>query len=125
VIREKGLEIRDFPVSPQRLAAMIRLIQDGTISGKIAKDLFEEMLTNADDPNVIVEKKGWTQVSDTSAIEQAIDGVIAANQKQVEQYLGGSEKVFGFFVGETMKRMKGKGNPKLVNEILRAKLPKK
>ncbi len=124
VISDKGFGIGDFPIEPRRLASMIGLIQDGTISGKIAKDLFEEMLTNGDEPKAIVEKKGWVQVSDTSAIEQAIDEVIATNQKQVEQYLGGNEKVFGFFVGETMKRMKGKGNPKLVNEILKSKLSK-
>jgi aspartyl-tRNA(Asn)/glutamyl-tRNA(Gln) amidotransferase subunit B len=124
VIGDKGFEISAFPIRPERLAAMIGLIQDGTINGKIAKDLFEEMLTNSDEPKAIVEKKGWVQVSDTSAIEQAIDQVIAANQKQVAQYLGGSDKVFGFFVGETMKKMKGKGNPKLVNDILKSKLSK-
>ena len=122
VMRDEGLEIRCFPIDASRLASMISLIQDGTISGKIAKDLFDEMLTNADEPKAIVEKKGWIQVSDTIAIEQAIDEVLVSNQKQLEQFLGGNEKVFGFLVGETMKKMRGKGNPKLVNEILRQKL---
>jgi aspartyl-tRNA(Asn)/glutamyl-tRNA(Gln) amidotransferase subunit B len=125
IVGEKKDGIREFPIPPNRLASMIGLIQDGTISGKIAKDLFDEMLTNSDEPKAIVEKKGWVQVSDTFTIEQEIDEVIATNQKQVEQYLGGNEKVFGFFVGETMKRMQGKGNPKLVNEILKSKLSKK
>jgi aspartyl-tRNA(Asn)/glutamyl-tRNA(Gln) amidotransferase subunit B len=121
---DQGLSLSDFPIEPHRLASMIGLIQKGTISGKIAKELFEEMLTNPDDPKAIIEQKGWIQVSDISAIEQVIDEVIAANQKQVEQYRAGNEKVFGFLVGETMKRMKGKGNPQLVNEILMLKLSK-
>ncbi len=122
VVSEKKVDIKAFHIQPNRLAAMIGLIHDGTISGKIAKDLFEEMLTNVDEPKTIVENKGWVQVSDTSAIEQAIDEVIASNQPQVDTYLGGSDKVFGFLVGETMKKMKGKGNPKLVNEMLKGKL---
>lgn len=125
VVGEKKVDIREFPIQPKRLASMIGLIQDGTISGKIAKDLFEEMLTNTNEPKSIVEKKGWVQVSDTVAIEQVIEEVMAANQRQVEQYLGGSDKVFGFFVGETMKKMKGRGNPKLVNDMLKQKLESK
>jgi aspartyl-tRNA(Asn)/glutamyl-tRNA(Gln) amidotransferase subunit B len=124
-IGENNQPVADFPIRPNRLASMVSLILDGTISGKIAKDLFEEMLTNSDEPKSIVEKRGWIQVSDTAAIEAAIDEVLAANQMQVQQFLGGNEKVFGFFVGETMKKMKGKGNPKIVNQVLRQKLLEK
>ena len=114
--------IADFPVSPARLASMIGLIGDGTISGKIAKEVFEDMVTTGEEPRTIVERKGLTQVADAGAIERAVEGVIASNMAQVQKYLLGNEKVFGFFVGETMKIMKGKGNPKVVNEVLRRKL---
>ncbi len=125
VLTEKKISIAEFPIQPGRLASMIGLIQDGTVSGKIAKDLFNDMLTKPDEPRVIVEREGWIQVSDTSAIEQAVNEVISTNQLQLEKYLAGNEKVFGYFVGETMKRMKGKGNPKLVNDILRQQLGSK
>ena len=114
--------VAEFPVSPARLASMIGLIVDGTISGKIAKEVFEDMVATGEDPRAIVERKGLLQVSDAGAIERVVDGVIASNMPQVQKYLGGNEKVFAFFVGETMKIMKGKGNPKVVNEVLRRKL---
>ena len=114
--------MKGFPVTPAHLAAMIRMIADGTISGKIAKDVFEEMAASGDDPRAIVERKGLVQVSDQGAIERAVESVVAANLPQVQKYLDGNEKVFGFFVGETMKIMKGKGNPKIVNEVLRRRL---
>jgi aspartyl-tRNA(Asn)/glutamyl-tRNA(Gln) amidotransferase subunit B len=101
---------------------MINLIIDGTISGKIAKDVFEEMLKTKESPKAIVEKKGLVQVSDVSAIEKVIDEILANNQGQVEQYKSGKQQVFGFFVGQTMKAMKGKANPKIVNELLQRKL---
>ncbi len=125
VVSERKIGIKEFPVQPHRLSLMITLIQEGTISGKIAKDVFEEMLSSTDEPKAIVEKHGWVQISDTSAIEQAIEEILALNPSQVATYLGGSQKVFGFLVGETMKKMKGKGNPKLVNEILKSKLEAK
>ncbi len=114
--------MKGFPVSPAHLASMIRMIADGTISGKIAKEVFEDMAATGGDPHAIVERKGLMQVSDEGAIERAVEAVIAANLPQVQKYLDGSEKVFGFFVGETMKIMKGKGNPRIVNEVLRRKL---
>jgi aspartyl-tRNA(Asn)/glutamyl-tRNA(Gln) amidotransferase subunit B len=114
--------VTEFPVSPARLASMIGLIVDGTISGKIAKEVFEDMVATGEDPRAIVERKGLLQVSDAGAIERVVDGVIASNMPQVQKYLGGNEKVFAFLVGETMKIMKGKGNPKVVNEVLRRKL---
>jgi aspartyl-tRNA(Asn)/glutamyl-tRNA(Gln) amidotransferase subunit B len=122
VVGEKKIRVERFPVSPQRLAGMIRLIQDGTISGKIAKELFEEMLGSDEDPATIVRKKGLVQVSDESSIEDVVDEVLNRSASQVEKYLQGNEKIFGFFVGETMKIMKGKGNPRVINEILRRKL---
>ena len=113
---------RAFPVPPGRLAAMIGLISDGTISGKIAKEVFEEMAATGDDPRAIVERKGLLQVSDPDEIARAVDAVMAANAPQVLKYRDGHTNVFGFFVGETMKRMKGKANPKIVNDVLRRKL---
>jgi len=122
VMSERKMDVRTFPIQPERLAAMIQLIREGTISGKIAKDVFEEMLTNPNEPKTIVKEKGWIQVSDADAIARAIDEVLAQHQQQVAQYLAGSDKLFGFFVGETMKKMKGKANPSLVNRLLKEKL---
>ena len=122
VIGTAGTSAAEFPVPPARLASMIAMIGDGTISGKIAKEVFEDMVATGDDPRVIVKRKGLLQVSDAGTIERAVESVIAVNTAQVEKYLAGNEKVFAFFVGETMKIMKGKGNPKIVNEVLRRKL---
>jgi aspartyl-tRNA(Asn)/glutamyl-tRNA(Gln) amidotransferase subunit B len=122
VVAEKKIVIGDFPVSPENLAAMIGLIQDGTISGKIAKEVFEAMVETREHPKVIVDRKGLLQVSDAAAIEGVVDGVIQANPQQVRKYVDGNDKVFAFFVGESMKVMKGKGNPKIVNDLLRRKL---
>jgi aspartyl-tRNA(Asn)/glutamyl-tRNA(Gln) amidotransferase subunit B len=122
VVNDQHIAIADFPVSPRNLSEMINLIVDGTISGKIAKDVFEEMLKTKEAPKTIVEKKGLTQVSDESAIEKVIDAILAKNVAQVEEYKGGKTQVFGFFVGQTMKEMKGKANPKVVNDLLKKKL---
>lgn len=122
VMSEKKIGLEEFPIRPERLAAMIFLIRRGTISGTIAKDVFEEMLTNPNDPKTIVAEKGWEQITDTAAIEKAVDDVLAQYQQQVAKYLRGNEKLFGFFVGETMKKMKGKASPALVNAILKQKL---
>jgi aspartyl-tRNA(Asn)/glutamyl-tRNA(Gln) amidotransferase subunit B len=126
VIKERklddGLRIASWPVSPENLASMVRLIDEGKISGKIAKTLFEEMLESGSSPEKIVREKGLEQVSDTSQIEQAIDEVLAAHAQQVADYRAGKEKVFGFLVGQVMKATKGKANPQLANDILRKKL---
>jgi aspartyl-tRNA(Asn)/glutamyl-tRNA(Gln) amidotransferase subunit B len=122
VINDQHIAVSDFPVSPRNLSDMINLIIDGTISGKIAKDVFEEMLKTQETPKAIVEKKGLMKVSDESAIEKVIDEILANNHGQVEQYKSGKQQVFGFFVGQTMKAMKGKANPKVVNEVLQRKL---
>ncbi len=122
VVHDQHVAVSDFPITPKNLSDMINLIIDGTISGKIAKDVFEEMLKTNEPPKTIVEKKGLVQVSDVAAIEKVIDEILANNQEQVEQYKSGKQQVFGFFVGQTMKAMKGKANPKVVNEVLQRKL---
>jgi aspartyl-tRNA(Asn)/glutamyl-tRNA(Gln) amidotransferase subunit B len=122
VVSEQKVDLASFPIAPARLASMIALIQDGTISGKIAKEIFEAMLTSSADPRNIVQERGLLQVSDGGAITAIVDEVLNAHGAQVQQYLGGNERVFGFFVGETMKRMQGKGNPRMVNEVLKAQL---
>ena len=122
VVAEQKVDVGAFPIAPARLAGMIGLILDGTISGKIAKDVFEAMLTSTAEAKAIVQERGLVQVSDGGAITAIVEDVLAANGAQVQQYLGGNERVFGFFVGETMKRMQGKGNPKMVNEVLKAQL---
>jgi len=124
VVGERKIDIKDFMISPRNLASMIGMIHDGTISGKIAKIVFEEMLMSKRDPKSIVEARGLVQVFDESAIENAIDQIIAGNMPQVAKYLAGNEKLIAFFVGETMKLMKGKANPKIVNDILKQKLEK-
>jgi aspartyl-tRNA(Asn)/glutamyl-tRNA(Gln) amidotransferase subunit B len=119
---DEQLYIKKWPVEPERLAQMVQLIDQGKISGKIAKTVFESMLDSDQLPQQIVNDKGLEQVSDLSSIEVAIDQVLAANAKQVEQYRSGNEKVFGFIVGQIMKATQGKANPQKVNEVLRAKL---
>ena len=122
VLKEEKIAVGDFPVPPAHLGSMINLIIDGTISGKIAKEVFEEMIKTKESPNAIVGRKGLVQVSDVGAIEQVVEAILAANKGQVESYLGGKQQVFGFFVGETMKAMKGKANPKIVYDVLKRKL---
>ncbi len=115
-------EIDQCPITPQHLAEMLSMIKEETISGKIAKDVFEEMVRTGERPEKIVRDKGWIQILDAGEIERAIERAIEANPKQVEDYRKGKEKLFGFFVGEVMKQTKGKANPKLVNELLKKKL---
>jgi aspartyl-tRNA(Asn)/glutamyl-tRNA(Gln) amidotransferase subunit B len=117
-----GLGIDDSPVSPAQGAALLGLVADGTLSGTLAKQVFEIMLETREDPLAIVEARGLKQTSDTGAIEQAVDTVLAANADKVEQYKAGKTALFGFFVGQTMKAMGGKANPQVVNEILSQRL---
>ncbi|HTK82939.1 MAG TPA: Asp-tRNA(Asn)/Glu-tRNA(Gln) amidotransferase subunit GatB [Bacteroidota bacterium] len=121
-VGESKVDIGDFPVSADRLAGLLRLINDGTISNKIARDVFAEMLASSDDANAIVERKGLVQLSDETAIEAVVAEILAKNSPQVEKYKAGNEKVFGFFVGEVMKATKGKANPGVVNAVLKKKL---
>jgi aspartyl-tRNA(Asn)/glutamyl-tRNA(Gln) amidotransferase subunit B len=117
-----GRTIEDSPVSPAQGAELLALVADGTLSGTLAKQVFEIMLETGENPAAIVEARGLKQTSDTGAIEAAIAEVIAANQDKVEAYKGGKEALFGFFVGQTMKAMAGKANPKIVNELLKKAL---
>ncbi len=121
-LNRAGREIPGSPVSAGRLGALIDLIADGTLSNRLAKDVFEIMFETGGDPATIVEERGLRQVTDTGAIEAAVDAAIAAGAKQVEQYRGGNEKILGWFVGQVMKATQGKANPQAVNEILRKKL---
>ena len=121
-LNKQGIDIIDSPIEAERLGGIIKRIVDNTISGKIAKQIFEEMWSSKDDVDTIIEAKGLKQITDTSAIETMIDEILANNQPQVEQYRAGQEKMLGYFVGQVMKASQGKANPKQVNEILREKL---
>jgi aspartyl-tRNA(Asn)/glutamyl-tRNA(Gln) amidotransferase subunit B len=117
-----GRDIADCPVSPMQAAELLGLVADGTISGSIAKTVFEKMLETGDGAGAIVEREGLKQTSDTGAIDAEIDRILGANADKVEQYRAGKVQLFGFFVGQTMKAMGGKANPGIVNERLKAKL---
>jgi len=121
-LNKAGHALEDSPVSPERGAELLALVGKGTISGSIAKQVLETMIATGDAPAAIVEREGLKQESDTGAIEAAVDAILAANAAKVEQYKAGKEALFGFFVGQTMKAMKGKANPQVVNEVLKAKL---
>ncbi|UEM23732.1 Asp-tRNA(Asn)/Glu-tRNA(Gln) amidotransferase subunit GatB [Skermanella mucosa] len=121
-LNKQGKGIDQSPVSAEDLGGLIDLISDNTISGRIAKDVFAEMVATGKPAALIVEEKGLRQVTDTGAIDSAIDGVLAANPDKVAEYKGGKEKLFGFFVGQVMKQTQGKANPAMVNEILTRKL---
>ena len=121
-LNEDGRTISDSPVTPALLADLLKLIDNGTISGKIAKTVFDEMYKTGKEPAVIVREKGLVQVSDTGAIEAIIDEVLAKEAGQVAEFRSGKDKLFGFFVGQVMRASKGKANPALVNELLLKKL---
>ncbi len=121
-LNEKNLEIIKSPISAGNLSKLINLIKDGTISGKIAKTVFEQMMEGDKDPKKIVEEKGLKQESDPKALEALIDKVIDDNRDKASEYKSGKVKLFGFFVGQVMKVSGGKANPQLVNEILKKKL---
>ncbi len=118
-LNRQGLDVADSPVPPGRLGELVALIDDGTISGKIAKDVFGKMVATGEAPRTIVEREGLVQVTDGAALEEAAKVVVAANPKQAEQYRAGQTKMIGFFVGQVMKTTGGKANPQLVNDILR------
>ena len=117
-----GRSVADSPVSAAHLGALLDLLADNTINGRIAKDVFDAMVETGADPRAIVEQRGLRQVTDTGAIDDAVAKVLAANPDKVAEYRAGKDKMFGFFVGQVMKAMAGKGNPALVNAALKAKL---
>ena len=121
-LNRNGVDIAASPISAEALGGLVMRIQDNTISGKIAKEVFEAMWNKEGSADEIIEKKGLKQITDSSAIEPIIDEIIANNPKQLEQYRAGKEKLMGFFVGQVMKASKGKANPGQVNEILKKKL---
>lgn len=122
VLNAQGKSIETSPVGPHDLADLLKLMDEGVISGKIAKNVLEEMAVSGKSPGKIVEEKGLVQVSDTSALEAIVDKITAANPEEVARYKAGNTKLMSFFVGQIMKESKGKANPKMVNEILRKKL---
>ena len=118
-LNKKLLTIKDFKPKAEHIGEIFKLIDEGVISGKIAKEIFEDMCETGEAPSAIVEKKGIKQVSDTGELETIIRKVLEENPKSVADFKAGKEKSFGFLVGQTMKATKGQGNPKLVNEVLR------
>jgi aspartyl-tRNA(Asn)/glutamyl-tRNA(Gln) amidotransferase subunit B len=122
VLKSLGDEADPAHATAQAQAAILELQAAGAISGGQAKEIYEIVLRTGREPGEIAETEGLKQVSDTGAIEAAIDEIIAANGDKVEQYRGGKDKLFGFFVGQTMKAMQGKANPAVVNDLLKAKL---
>ncbi len=121
-LNKRGESFENSPVSSDQAAELLALVDDGTISGSIAKKVFEIMLETGDGAGAIVEREGLKQTSDTGAIEAVITQILADNADKVEQYKGGKEALFGFFVGQTMKAMQGKANPQVVNELLKKAL---
>jgi len=121
-LNKEGLEITESRISSGALAGLLKRIRDNTISGKIAKDVFEAMWSSGRDADALIEEKGLRQITDTAAIEKVIDEVMAKNPGQLAEYRGGKDKLFGFFVGQVMKATQGKANPAQVNELLKKKL---
>ena len=121
-LNKENLDIVDTRVSHENLAKLIQRISDNTISGKIAKEIFEIMWDDNNDPDAIIEERGLKQVTDSSEIESLVDKILEDNPNQLSQFRSGKEKLFGFFVGQVMKASGGKANPSQVNEILKSKL---
>ena len=122
LLKKNNIQFKQNPISPDYLNELVELIENKTISGKIAKDVFEIMFATSKSPKMIVKEKGLEQVTDDSAIEVFVDQVINENKDKVKEYLSGKDKLFGFFVGQVMKVSQGKANPGLVNKILKSKL---
>jgi aspartyl-tRNA(Asn)/glutamyl-tRNA(Gln) amidotransferase subunit B len=122
MLKAENKTIEESPVSPERLAELLRLIDSGVISGKIAKTVFDEMVSSGKPPEAIVQEKGLVQVTDADAITEVVKQVVSDHEQEVSDYRAGKTKLFGFFVGQVMKATRGKANPKMVNEILKKEL---
>ena len=122
LLNAANMEIKDSKVTPQGLADLLKLIDKGVISGKMAKDVFEEMFATGKDPEVVVKEKGMTLISDEDTLITIIDDIVSNNPKVVEDYKQGKEKALGFFVGQVMKATKGQANPAIVNKLLKERL---
>jgi aspartyl-tRNA(Asn)/glutamyl-tRNA(Gln) amidotransferase subunit B len=122
VLNKRGVEIADSPVSAKNLGRLIDLIADNTISGRMAKEVFEIMVESGKSPDAIVEERGMKQITDTGAIDAAVDKILAENADKVAQYRSGKTQVMGWFVGQVMKATQGKANPALCSEALKKKL---
>jgi len=122
MLNENNISIENCPLKPEQLAGMLLLIDKGTISSKMAKNVFSEMFSTGKTAEVIVSEKGLLQISDESAIEKAVDEIIAKHQNEAERFKAGEEKLLGFFVGQVMKATKGKANPQMLNDLLKKKL---
>jgi aspartyl-tRNA(Asn)/glutamyl-tRNA(Gln) amidotransferase subunit B len=122
LLNDENKSFEDCPLKPKQLVDMLKLLDSGTISGKIAKTVFEEMYRTGEEADVIVKEKGLVQISDTGEIEKAVDEVVAKNPKEADRFRAGEEKLIGFFVGQVMKLTRGKANPQMVNELLKKKL---
>jgi aspartyl-tRNA(Asn)/glutamyl-tRNA(Gln) amidotransferase subunit B len=123
-LNTSGLEVADCPVRPEALTELLALLKDGTLSGKMAKEVFEAMWQSGKAAGLIVEEKGLGQISDTSALEAIVAGIVQANPGPAEEFRQGRDKVLGFFVGQIMKETKGQANPQVVNDLLRKLLQK-
>ena len=121
-LNKASINIKESPVTAENLLKLIKLIEDSTISGKIAKDVLDKMFESGKNPDEIVKSEGLVQLSDSSEIIKIIDNILAQNTDKVNEYKSGKDKLFGFFVGQTMKATQGKANPKIVNELLKQQL---
>jgi aspartyl-tRNA(Asn)/glutamyl-tRNA(Gln) amidotransferase subunit B len=117
-----GKDIGDSPVPPATLSELIRMVEDGTISGKIGKEIFEETYRTSEPPKAIVERRGVQQISDEAALWEIVDKVVGANPKQAEAYAAGKDGLFGFFVGQVMKATQGRANPVITSDLLHKRL---
>jgi aspartyl-tRNA(Asn)/glutamyl-tRNA(Gln) amidotransferase subunit B len=124
LLNEENKSIEELRFDPEQMVSMLKLIEDGTISGKIAKTVFEEMYRTGGNAGDIVKTRGLVQISDTSEIEKVIEGILAQSTSEVKRFKDGDEKLLGFFVGQVMKATKGKANPKVLNDLLKEKLGK-
>jgi aspartyl-tRNA(Asn)/glutamyl-tRNA(Gln) amidotransferase subunit B len=122
LLNEEKCDVKNCPIAPASLAELISLIEAGTISGKMGKEVIEEMYRTGKSPRAIIGEKGMVQITDEGELTEIIARAVEANPTQLEQYRGGKEKVFGFFVGQVMKATQGKANPRLINDLLKRRL---